>query len=87
MTGAPEVFAALKADIAKRGVVTPIDIDEEGNILDGHNRYRAWRELHKNEAPPIIVREGLSEAEKTAFARRQNLLRRHLSRDQMPGTH
>jgi ParB-like chromosome segregation protein Spo0J len=35
---APEQFAALKEDIAKRGVLTPIDIDEHGNILDGYNR-------------------------------------------------
>jgi len=79
----PEAFAALKADIAARGVVTPIDIDEHGNILDGHNRYAAWLELQKNEPPPTIVRSGLSEAEKAAFARRQNILRRHLTREQM----
>lgn len=80
---APDTFAALKADIASRGVVTPIDIDEDGNILDGHNRYRAWLELKKNEPPPTIIRAGLSEAEKGAFARRQNILRRHLSREEM----
>ena len=77
----PEVFAALKADIAKRGVLTPLDVDEEGNILDGDNRYRAHCEFGRNEPPPIIVRSGLSEAEKKAFARRQNILRRHMSRE------
>jgi hypothetical protein len=77
-----ETFAALKADIAKRGVITPIDVDENGSILDGHNRYRAWQELGKNEAPPTIIRAGLSEDEKFAFARKQNLLRRHLTREQ-----
>lgn len=79
----PEMFEALKTDIAARGVVTPIDVDEDGNILDGHNRFRAWRELRKNEPPPTIVRAGLSEDEKRAFARRQNVLRRHLNRDQL----
>ena len=39
-------FEALKADIAERGVVVPIDIDEDGEILDGHTRFRAWRELN-----------------------------------------
>ena len=77
-----ETFAALKSDIAKRGVITPIDVDETGAILDGHNRYRAWLDLNKNEPPPTIVRTGLTEDEKFAFARRQNLLRRHLSREQ-----
>jgi ParB-like chromosome segregation protein Spo0J len=78
-----EEFAALKADIAERGVVTPIDVDETGSILDGHHRYRAWRELQRNEPPPIIVRAGLSEAEKRSFAIRQNVHRRHLTRTQM----
>jgi ParB-like chromosome segregation protein Spo0J len=76
-----EVFAALKADVAKRGVLTPIDVDEDGDILDGHHRWRAHCETGRNEAPPVIVRSGLSEAEKMAFARRQNILRRHLSRE------
>jgi hypothetical protein len=78
----PETFEALKADIGKRGVVTPIDVDELGNILDGHNRFHAWQQLGKNEPPPTIVRAGLSEDEKFAFARKQNILRRHLTREQ-----
>ena len=32
----PEQFDALKADIAERGVLVPIDVDEHGHILDGH---------------------------------------------------
>lgn len=31
-------FSELKADIAERGVMVPIEYDEEGNILDGHHR-------------------------------------------------
>jgi ParB-like nuclease domain len=81
----PEEFAALKADIAARGVVTPIDVDETGAILDGHHRFRAWTELKKNEPPPVIVRAGLSEVEKQSFALRQNVHRRHLTRAQMQG--
>src|SRR5271165_1993623 len=81
----PEEFAALKADIATRGVISPIDIDETGAILDGHNRYRAWSELQRNEQPPVIVRTGLTEDEKRSFAIRQNIKRRHLTRAQMQG--
>jgi ParB-like chromosome segregation protein Spo0J len=79
----PAEFEALKADIAERGVLVPIDVDETGEILDGHHRYRAWADLKKNEPPPIIVREGLSEQEKRAFARKNNILRRHLTREQI----
>jgi hypothetical protein len=79
----PSEFEALKADIVERGIVVPIDVDENGEILDGHQRYRAWIELKKNEPPPIIIREGLSEREKRAFARKNNILRRHLSREKV----
>jgi hypothetical protein len=74
---------ALQADIAERGVVVPLDIDETGEIIDGHHRYAAWLALKKNEPPPVIVRAGLSEQEKRAFARKNNILRRHLTREQV----
>jgi len=40
-----EQYAALLHDIAERGVLTPIDLDEHGHILDGHHRIRACGEL------------------------------------------
>ena len=78
----PEQFAALKADIAERGVMVAVEVDEQGQILDGHNRIRACRELGINDYP-VVVRSGLSEVEKRIFARKANVLRRHLSRDQV----
>ena len=78
----PEQFDALKADIAVRGALTPIDVDEQGTILDGHHRYRACCELGITEFP-TIVRLGLDDAHKRAFARKSNALRRHLTRAQV----
>jgi hypothetical protein len=78
----PESFAALKADIAARGVVVPVLVDEFGVIIDGHNRAQACRELGINDYP-VEVRSGLSEAEKRTLARKLNVLRRHLSREQV----
>lgn len=78
----PEQFDALKADIAERGVLTPIDIDEDGHILDGHHRYRVCTELGLTDFP-TIVRPGMSEEDRRAFARKANMLRRHLSREQV----
>ena len=78
----PEQFEALKADIAERGVLVPIDVDENGHILDGHHRYRACTELGIADFP-TIVRPGLSEEERRIFARKSNMLRRHLSRKQV----
>ena len=69
-------FAALKADIKANGVRDAVVIDEEENILDGHNRYK----IDKN-APTRVIR-GLSDAEKEAFVFRSNLTRRNLSVEQ-----
>ena len=74
-----EDYEALKADIAARGVMVAIEVD--GNILDGYNRIKVCRELGINDYP-VVVRSGLSEAEKLTHARRVNLLRRHLSQEQ-----
>ena len=78
----PEQFQALKADIAERGVIVAVLVDEFGAILDGHNRARACRELGINDYP-VEVRPGLTEAEKRALARNLNALRRHLTREQV----
>ncbi len=78
----PEEFGALKQDIAERGVIVPVVVDEFGAILDGHNRARACRELGVNDYP-VEVRSGLSEADKRVFARKLNVLRRHLTREQV----
>ena len=78
----PEQFEALKADIAERGVLVPIDVDEHGHILDGHHRYRACMELGLTDFP-TIVRPGLDEEGRRIFARKSNMLRRHLSRKQV----
>ena len=66
---APETYEVLKADIAVRGVVVPIDVDEDGNILDGHHRPRAWCELKKNE--PL---DGLSAGQIGAWQRYHTFL-------------
>jgi ParB-like chromosome segregation protein Spo0J len=78
----PESFAALKADIAERGVIVPVLVDEFGTIIDGHNRARACRELGLNDYP-VETKSGLTETEKRSLARKLNVLRRHLSREQV----
>ena len=77
-----EQYEALKKDIAELGVIVPVIVDEFGAILDGHNRARACRELGINDYP-VEVRSGLSEAEKRVLARKLNVLRRHMNREQV----
>lgn len=69
-------FSALKADIKARGVLYPVLVDEDGNVLDGRNR------LKIDPKAPTEVVHGLSPAEKEAFVFRANLARRNLSPDQ-----
>jgi ParB-like chromosome segregation protein Spo0J len=73
----PEQYEALKADIARRGVLVPLELDEDGNLLDGHHRARACAELGIDDYP-TVVRRGLDEDAKREHVLKLNLLRRHL---------
>src|SRR5262249_30875653 len=74
-------YAALKRDIAARGVQVPVEYDQDANVLDGHHRVRACGELGISEWPRI-VRVFASETDKRTHARRLNLARRHLTQEQ-----
>jgi ParB-like chromosome segregation protein Spo0J len=74
-----EEFTALKADIAQRGVLVPIEYDEDGNVLDGHHRVLACEELGVTTWARIIRSDLGSDHEKREHARALNLARRHLS--------
>jgi len=78
----PEEFAALKADIAVKGVLYAVIQDERGHTLDGHQRERAVNELGIK-TYPITVIPGLTEQEKRHLALSLNVKRRHLNRKQM----
>ena len=74
-------YESLKAQIAKDGVLVPVEYDEDGNILDGFHRVKACKELNiKNW--PSLTRIGLTETEKRTHARIINIARRHLNREQ-----
>ena len=79
-------FAALVEDIRANGVRVPIEFDENGATLDGHQRLRAVK-LLADEGVKVDyasqVRPFTSEAEKRIHARTLNLRRRHLTREQM----
>lgn len=82
-----EEYTALKDDIKEHGILIPIELDEHGYILDGHHRLRAWHEL-RNEGIKVpdyerLVRVGLSEEEKRNHIRVLNIVRRHLTKQQL----
>lgn len=69
-----EEFAALKASIMAQGVLNPVLVDEEGNVLDGHHRLK-----FDPNAPTKVVPGLTTEAEKMAFVFQSNNGRRNLS--------
>jgi ParB-like chromosome segregation protein Spo0J len=82
-----EEYAALKASVAQHGDETPVLEDAAGNIVDGHYRVRAWRELqdegHDVPEYPRVVRSDLeTDAEKRELAWRLNMQCRHLNQGQ-----
>lgn len=40
-----EKYTSLKEDIRRCGVLIPVEVDQHGQVLDGHHRIRAWGEL------------------------------------------
>jgi len=71
-------YVALKRSIQENGVLVPIECDEQGNVLDGHHRFKACRELGIKDWPRI-VRKGMMEEESLEHVLTLNLDRRHLT--------
>lgn len=78
-----EEYASLREDIAANGIRVPVDVDEDGRVLDGHHRQAIADELDI-ECPTRIV-PGLTETDKRAHALSVNLQRRALTREQRRG--
>lgn len=76
----PEEYDALRADIAAHGIRVPVDVDENGQILDGHHRSLIAAELQV-ECPRRVLAD-LTEDAKVAHAIAVNVHRRSLTREQ-----
>jgi len=71
-----EHYAALEKDILARGVQVPVELDENGEILDGHNRV-AICDKH-DLTYPTKTRKFKTEDEKFRHVRMLNMARRHM---------
>lgn len=82
----PEERAALKADIAHRGVAVAVEFDEDGNLLDGHHRVELWQELQSEgvQLPMYdsVIRRDMDEDTKKNYVLAINLKRRHMDATQ-----
>lgn len=73
-------YQRLAADIKERGVLVPIDVDEDGTVLDGHHRLKIADSLGL-ECPKNVIR-GLTEEGKILHAAMMNVARRHMTASQ-----
>lgn len=74
------VEAALRASIAKFGVIVPVVVDQHGQIIDGHHRTRIADELGVEYRTDRV--EVADEHEAREMARTLNADRRHLTEQQ-----
>lgn len=68
-----EQIEKLKASIQEFGFLTPCLIDAEYNLIAGHGRVMAAKELNMKTVPCVFI-EGLSEAQKRAYILADNRL-------------
>lgn len=73
-------YKSLREDIAAHGIRVPVDVDEDGEILDGHHRHEIATALDID--CPTRVITGYDEAGKRDYALAVNLHRRALSIEQ-----
>jgi hypothetical protein len=75
-------FEALSQDIACKGILVPVIVDENNHIIDGEHRLRVAQKLNLKDIP-IQVRPGLTDQDKWQLAQDLNLHRRHLTMDKI----
>jgi DNA modification methylase len=69
----PEQIAQIAASITRFGFTMPILVDEAGEIIAGHGRVLAAKQLGRREVP-VIVAAGWDEARKRAYVIADNKL-------------
>jgi ParB-like chromosome segregation protein Spo0J len=79
---APWEFNSVKKSIRRWGVILPVVKDENGDVIDGHQRVRACEELGITDYP-VLTLAGLTDEEKRDHAFVLNLVRRRLNQQQM----
>jgi len=80
----PDEFEALKKSLAERGLLDPIVVNENNEVIEGHQRLLAWISLGKKEPPAIRrVNTGGDLAKEIALSVEYNARRRHLVKSEL----
>lgn len=74
-------YEDLKQSIIENGVIVPIIVDENGDIIDGHHRVKICEELGLTDFP-TERKDDLTEEEKINMAYQLNEARRQLSAEE-----
>lgn len=75
-------LSSLANDIAEHGLKDPIELDGQGRIVDGRNRYLACMQAG---VEPTLVRCTVPDEQLSQYVISKNILRRHLTYDQRVG--
>jgi site-specific DNA-methyltransferase (adenine-specific) len=67
----PWTYDALKESIRRRGVIVHVVKDENGDIIDGHQRVRACDELGIKDYP-VLTLSGLTDRDQLTFNTKEN---------------
>jgi ParB-like chromosome segregation protein Spo0J len=70
-------YSDLRESMKTHGQLVPITVNQDGVILDGHNRFNICQEL--GIAPVVVRREFQNKAAEKLFVIESNLKRRHLT--------
>ena len=80
----PDEFEELKKSVAERGLLEPIVVNENDEVIEGHQRLLAWISLGKKEPPTIRrVNTGGDLAKEIALSVEYNARRRHLVKSEL----
>jgi transcriptional regulator with XRE-family HTH domain len=72
-----EEYESLKQSIKQNGLWTPIDVNDQGVVLDGHHRFKACQELGIE--PKTVTKHFPDKFHEQIFVIDSNLKRRHLN--------
>lgn len=76
-------YEALKEDISQNGIKVELHITKDNTILCGHQRWEIAKELELSEVPvKVIDIDEADEGKVKEYVIKDNLLRRHLSKEQ-----
>jgi len=80
----PDEFEELRKSLAERGLLDPIVVNENDEVIEGHQRLLAWISLGKKEPPTIRrVNTGGDLAKEIALSVEYNARRRHLVKSEL----